>query len=371
MAFAGRLSPADERRLFEQGDVYRIGIDEARRAKREIRMAVLGAGGVAQAKYLPALAALASRWEPVKLAGALTLEREQAAKLEKVWALRVHDDLDRLLDAEAPDAAIVSASDSAHRELAEAALAAGLHVLVEKPLAPSAADAWAVLEAARRAQRLLVTVCNKRYSPPYRAAHEWVRDGLLGTLRLAGVKFVLGYDYVDLLASGTIHVLDLVRMFLGDVTEVRAVAARGPGSAAEHIAMTLRFDSGAVGSVLTTSGALSLHPWERLELFGDGAWLEVDDQARATLHAGEREPARSWAPVVPSTLVSDLEWGGYVPMLEDFLDAVRHGGGMTLAAPEDGVRAVELVEAIRASLAASGEPIEPALASSEGSAARC
>ena len=360
MAFAGQLSATDRHRIFGQGDVYRVGVDEWRREKRLLRVAVLGAGGVAQAKYLPALAALATRWEPVVLAGGLTRAAEQVEKLERIWGLRVHEDLDALIAHEAPDAAIVCASDAAHRELAEAALEAGLHVLVEKPLAPTAREAEAILAAAGRSDRLLATVCNKRYSPPYRAALGWILDGELGTPHLASAKFALGYDYVDLLSGGTIHMLDLMRMFLGDVAEVRAVAAATPARArAENLAITLRFASGAVSALVTSSTALSLHPWERLEIIGDSSWLEVEDQARATLHAREREPARTWAPVVPSTLASDLEWGGYVPMLEDFLDAVRSGEGMTLAEPEDGLRAVELVAAVRASAAADGEPVRP------------
>jgi predicted dehydrogenase len=350
LAFAGRLSAGDTRRLFETGDVYRVAPDEQRRAKRPVALAILGAGGVAQAKYLPAVALLAGRWEPVRVAGALTPEREQGEKIGRAFGVRAYARLDDLLAEEEPDAALVCASDAAHRELAEAALAAGLHVLVEKPLATSVADATAIVEAAERAGRIAMTVCNKRYSPPYRAAHGWLEEGRIGTPHLAAAKFTLGYSYVDLLRGGTIHMLDLLRFFLGDVAELSAIAAAGEGT---NLAITLAFDSGAVATLATSSTGLSLHPWERLEVFGDGAWLDVDDQARAQLHPAELAPAERFEPVVPSTLVSDLEWGGYVPMLEDFLDAVR-GGEMALARPWDGVRALELVAAIERSVAAGG-----------------
>lgn len=351
MAFAGRLSSEDRRRLFEAGDVYRVRMDEERAARAPVRVAILGGGGVAQAKYLPSLALLASRWEPVSVAGVLTPEEDQAAKITRAFGISTYQQLDDLLAEEQPDAAVVTASDGAHRELAEAALAAGLHVLVEKPMAPTAADARAIVDAAERAGRIAATVCNKRYSPPYRTAHEWLCDGQIGTPRLVTAKFTLGYGYVDLLRGGTIHMLDLLRFFLGDVYELAAAAGSGPGT---NLAIALTFKSGAVATLATSSTALSLHPWERLEIFGDGAWFEVDDQARATLHPSEFAPTQCYQPVVPSTLVSDLEWGGYVPMIEDFLDAVRIGAPM-LTTADDGARALDLVEVIEQSAAAGGE----------------
>src|SRR5207248_1481033 len=158
-------------------------------------------------------------------------------------------------------------------------------------------------------------------------------------------KFVLGYEYVDLLASGTVHVFDLARHFMGDVRRLSAVSAE---TAAANVVVTLEFTSGAVGSVVTSAAALSLHPWERVEIFGENAWLQVDDQSTLTLHAAEYEPAHVWSPVVPNTLLSAEEWGGYVGMLETFLAAVR--GGKTGFAPIDGYRALELVTATRLSL---------------------
>jgi predicted dehydrogenase len=144
-----------------------------------------------------------------------------------------------------------------------------------------------------------------------------------------------------------VHVLDLARFLMGDVRTVSAAAAAA-GTAGESFAVTLAFATGAVGTVVTSATALSLHPWERVEVFGDGAWLEVEDQSTLTLHPGEYEPARVWSPVVPSTLVSAEEWGGYVGLLEDFLAAVRAGAP---SGPRtwDGYRALELVEAVRRS----------------------
>src|SRR5262249_42044970 len=161
---------------------------------------------------------------------------------------------------------------------------------------------------------------------------------------LFSAKFVLGYEYVDLLPSGTIHVFDLARHFMGDVRRLSAVSAAGSAG----LLVTLEFASGAIGSVVTSAAALSLHPGGRAGICGDRAWLGVDGQSTRTLHAGEYEPAQVWSPVVPNTLLSAEEWGGYVGMLEAFLAGVR--GGMTEFDPLDGYRALELVVATRLSL---------------------
>jgi predicted dehydrogenase len=349
MSFYAHL---DRRAVFERGDVYRVAPDEERAARAPVRLAVLGAGGVAQAKYLPAIAQLRARWEPIELVALSTLDARQGEKLSRLWGAPAYADSLSLLRDHAPDAVVVTSSDDAHAELTLAALAAGAHVLVEKPIARSLAEAESMCRAAESAGRTLVTTCNKRYSPPYAEARRLLETGAVPSPRLLSAKFTLGYANVDLLASGTVHVFDLALHFLGQVRRLFAVAG---DARRQHAVVTLEFAGGEVGTIVTSAGALSLHPWERLEIFGDGAWLEVDDQSTLTLHSAEYEPARVWSPVVPNTLLSAEEWGGYVGMLEDFLASVRRGASTPAAF--DGYRALELVVATRLSLA-RGEVIE-------------
>jgi len=336
----------DRRAVFERGDVYRVAFDEERAARAPLRIAVLGAGGVAQSKYLPAIAQLRTRWEPVELVGVSTLDARSRDKLSAVWGVRAYADSTELLREHQPDAVLVTSSDEAHAELTLAAIEAGAHVLVEKPIAQSLHEARTMCRAAHAAGRILITTCNKRFSPPYAEAHRLLAAGVIPDPALFGAKFVLGYDDVDLLASGTVHVFDLARHFMGDVVRVSAVAA---ATSVTTIAVTLEFASGAVGSIVTSANALSLHPWERVEIFGAHAWLEVDDQSSLRVHTGEDEPAQVWSPVVPNTLLSGEEWGGYVGLLEAFLASVR--GEDARIACDDGYHALELVEATRLALA--------------------
>ena len=350
----------DRRALFERGDVYRVGFDSERVARAPVRIAVLGAGGVAQSKYLPAIAQLRSRWEPLELVGLSTLSTHDVDKLSSVWGAPVYTNSTWLLRELQPDAVIVTSSDDAHAELALAALEAEAHVLVEKPIATTLELAGTMCRSAEEAGLVLVTTCNKRFSPPYAEARRLLDDGAVPQPALFSGKFVLGYEYVDLLASGVVHVFDLARHFMGDVCRVSALAA---DATAANVVVMLEFANGAVGSLVTSAGALSLHPWERVEIFGDHAWLCVEDQATLTLHAAEYEPAHVWSPVVPNTLVSAEEWGGYVGLLDAFLAAVR--GDATDLAAVDGYRALELVVATRQSVAERASvalPLEPAAA---------
>lgn len=58
-------------------------------------------------------------------------------------------------------------------------------------------------------------------------------------------------------------------------------------------------------------------------MFGDGAWLQVEDSFEVRLYESEDGPAKSWRASVPNTLPYDEEFGGYVGEIENFLNAVR------------------------------------------------
>ena len=355
MSWSRKLSSDEEHRIFTLGDVYRIGFDELRQKKKPLRLAILGAGGVAQTKHLPAIIELIGRWEPISICGLSTHDLTQNKKLSSIWKLPVYSDSATLLREEAPDVVIVAAPDQAHHDLAIESLEAGADVMVEKPLAHDTISACSIIDRADTLGRLVVTMANKRYSPPYVAAKDWLKSGRIGEPRLLNAKFFLGYDYVNLLNQGTIHMLDLLLWFGGEVTDVRAVKA--VGTEKQHLVSTLRFRSGAIGALATSDGALSLHPWERLEVLGDGPWIEVNDQSDSILHPAEGQASEKWNPVIPNTLVSGAEWGGYVGAIEDWLDAVR-GAPLRSTTSRDGFRAIALAEAIKLSADKFGEPIQ-------------
>lgn len=364
------------RKALELGDVYGVAPDADRSTRRPLSIGFIGAGPVVQSKHWPAVKRLQTIWEPVSVTAFALRTAEQARKVESVFGGRWYPDYRRMIEKEKLDGVIVCSSDDSHREHTCACLEKGIPVLVEKPIARSLRDSLAMCTLADSKGVTLMTVANKRYSPPYRRAKKLVAEGPVTNPAMAVAKFNLGYDYVDLFESGTVHIFDMVRWLMGDVSSVRCVGLdryhrnrrRFP---VDNAVCQLEFVSGAVGAIYTSSTALSFKPWERVEIYGDHAWLDVDDQCRLTLHDSELDGSRVWAPVVPNTLMFDEEFGGFMGMIENFLQCIRGAEG-PLATGWDGHRAYEVLVASELSLARGGEvvqlPLDPAMADREAHA---
>jgi predicted dehydrogenase len=341
------------------GDVYGVRPDRARAGKRPLTVGVVGCGGVAQAKWLPAIRHLQTCSEPVSLAGLVDIDPAARAKVGRIYAAPAFATLGDLLAAGHPDLVLVLTADAAHGPVAREAIAAGIATLVEKPLTRSLSDALDLCRLAESRKVLLASVANKRFSPPYAMAKALIAAGRLRTApTLFSGKFMLGYPYVDLLEAGTIHLLDLALWFMGPVAAVSASGRAGPDGKLESAAATLSFASGAIGSIVTSRAAMSFKPWERVEIVGRHAMLAVEDQLELVLYDEETGPAKSWRPVVPNTLMLDESFGGYSGLLAHVLDAVR--GLVPLAATGgEGAAAVALVEAIHRAVA-TGVSVSPA-----------
>lgn len=333
------------RQALEQGDVYGLGRSEARAARPLVRLGFVGAGGVVQSKHLPALWRLRTQWEPVTVAALVEPNEAVGRKVADLYGCHWYADLPAMLAAESLDALVIATPDAQHYASALAGLEHNLHLLVEKPLTRSLVQAAHLCRLAAERGRVLVTVANKRYSPPYRRA-RLLLDGPVGTPAMFVGKFNLGYDYVELLESGTIHLFDLARFLMGPVAQLHAVGVdrfhrNRLGYPLDNVAATLEFTSGAVGSLTTSATALSFKPWERVEVYGNKRWLAVEDQYELILYDDEEGPAKHWRPALPNTLLFDEEFGGFTGMYENFLQAVR-GLEAPLATGWDGYHAYEL-----------------------------
>lgn len=348
-------------RMFDAADVYGVGVDEERAKKRLIRLAIMGVGGVAQSKHLPAIARLRTQWEPIEVVGYCTRNQRQTEKLRGLYGGAWYTDPVKMLDEQRPDGVIITSADDAHIEQARLCIERGIGVLVEKPLARSLTQAKALLEAADQRGCLTMTVANKRYAPPYRRARREIAEGCCKNPAMLSGKFNLGYDYVQLLEGGTVHLFDLCRYLMGDVSWIEAHAVDRYGLNRDGYPMdngvcTMGFSSGALGSLITSSSALSLKPWERVEVYARNSWLCVDDQWSLSIYDSEQGPEKKFQPVMPNTLMFDEEFGGFMPMIQDFADCLREGNA-PLSSGWDGYRAYELVCAFHIS-AHTGRRVE-------------
>lgn len=370
--FSNTFGHTPARKAFKEADVYAIGYDEERSQRQSIRLGFIGSGGVVQSKHLPALWRLRTLWEPVMVAALAEPDLRTGQKVAQLYNCRHYEDFNCMLDEEALDAVVVATPDDLHYECTLASLERGLHVMVEKPIARSLLHAREMCKLADEKELKLMTVANKRYSPPYRYARKFIEDGPVSDPALYVARFNLGYDYVWLLEQGTIHIFDMTCHLMGGV---RTVYAQGvnkyernrAGYWVDNIAMTLSFVSGAVGNIYTSATALSFKPWERVEVYGNKAWLTVDDQYELYLYDDEVGPAKHWKPAFPNTLMFDEEFAGFLGMYENFLQAIR-GTEKIIATGWDGYNAYELNVAAHLSMrrqAAVALPLDPAAADDE------
>jgi len=263
----------------------------ARPASRErLRVAVVGVGNFAQATHLPNLKRLAERFEIRTLVGRTGTAALAVAR--QYEAANVATDYAEVLRDPELDAVILCTRHHLHAAQAAAALRAGKHVFVEKPLAmereglAELRETVAALQAAGRCPALLPGF-NRRFSPyavrireriarranPVQAyyrmnagalpAHHWV-NGPEGGGRAVGEAC---------------HILDLFRYLVGAPLEGLSVAAL-PGGAYrpdENFTATLRYRDGSVCTLLYTALGPRELSKEQLELYADGAAYLLED----------------------------------------------------------------------------------------------
>ena len=134
-------------------------------ASARVRIGVVGCGMVAQAMHLQHLAQLRDRFELSSIAEPSRTVRDAIAARYAVP--RAYDDARALIDEGALDAILVAAPAATHADVVLAALDAGLHVFVEKPLCITLADADRIVEARDRAGKVVQVGYMKRFDPAF------------------------------------------------------------------------------------------------------------------------------------------------------------------------------------------------------------
>ncbi len=148
----------------------------------KLRLGVIGAGSWAIASHLPNFA---KRRDEVEFVAVARKEPERLAKIRDDWGFEVaSEDFHDVIDA-GIDICLVASPTAMHHEHAKAALEAGAHVLVEKPVTIEPAQAWDLVETADRLGRHLLVSFGWNYMPMVRKAKElMVRKGIGGIEQL-------------------------------------------------------------------------------------------------------------------------------------------------------------------------------------------
>ena len=150
-----------------------------RATKSEVRIGVLGTGAIAQIIHLPVLAELPG----ARVTAVCDRDYAKAKAIAtRMDVPRVYERDEELFASEDVDAIIICSPSHLHEPQAVAALGAGKHVLVERPLALDAEGAESVLEAAKRADRVVMVALNNRYRPDALGVKAFAANGELGDI---------------------------------------------------------------------------------------------------------------------------------------------------------------------------------------------
>ncbi len=178
-----------------------------------------------------------------------------------------------LLDQVRPQGAIVATPNVAHVPVALECLARGIPALVEKPVADTVAEARALADAVARTGVPVLVGHHRRHNPVNQRARALIEGGQLGRIvsATALATFLKPDPYFDAvwrrqtgggpILINLIHDIDMLRFLLGEVTEVQAMdshVVRG-FEVEDTAAAVLRFDSGALATVIVSDAATS--PW--------------------------------------------------------------------------------------------------------------
>jgi predicted dehydrogenase len=220
-----------------------------------------------------------------RVAGGFAPSADRRAGFTATWGWPAFDSLDALLAAPGLDLVLVLTPPRTHLPLAERALAAGKHLLVEKPVEWDAARAAALADAAARAGRRAGVVFQHRFRPAARRLKAALDDGALGRILSASASIrwwrddayfatpgrgMKARDGGGVLLTQAIHTLDLLLHLAGPVEHVMGMAATSPLRAIDTediAAAALRFANGALGAVDATTVARPGFA-ERIEIAG-------------------------------------------------------------------------------------------------------
>ena len=267
--------------------------------------------------------------------------RHEAIRLIK--NVRVYDDLELMLDGEAPDFVDIASPPALHGMAARTALSAGAHVLVEKPLSLSLAEFDEVAAAARARQRILMCVHNWKFAPAYSLARALVDEGRIGSVRSLSIERLRvepagkggpgtawrtsGASGGGILIDHGWHVFYLMQWLMGGALP-RAVAATlftNPEGVEETAEVQVSFDAGlrARANLSWRAGQRRTHA----TIVGTNGSLEIGSE-RLLLSEGQRPHQEFLVHDIPDDSYHSAWFSGVAAAFEK---AISEGPDSTIA----------------------------------------
>lgn len=266
------------------------------------------------------------------------------------------------------DAVVIAAPDQRHRELSCAFLEAGKHVLCEKPMALTRADAQAMIRAADASGRQLMVGQICRFTPAFEKAKALIENGTLGDVYFLESEYA--HDYMKLVDNwradplrhgvigGGCHAVDLLRWLAGEPREVFAYGTHRLLPQVPYDDATvavMRFDDQTMGKVFVSTGCKRDYTM-RTVIYGTRGTLICDNTSpvMTLFTAGADGMAHE-----PETIAVEVNNHNAAREFEAFADSILHGKPVLTDARE-GARTVAVCLAIIES-SKTGRPVRPDL----------
>jgi predicted dehydrogenase len=332
---------------------------------KRLRVGLIGAGTIAFSAHLPAIRKLRDELELVAVADIREDNAKRAAA--EFGAETYYTDYHDLLARGDLDFVDICTPEFLHAEQVEAAAAAGVNIVTEKPMSASVAEADRMIAAAQRAGVLLMVAHSRRFTGRYRQIREAIDRGDIGEVRYVRENERRPRSMYDNLHLGTgywtpesgrpwltmaqfsqgaaltnaVHETDLARWFVGQEPASVYAEARITEAGAEvpdMISYTVEFRNGAIAAAEIVNQLPRGYPYfHMMEVIGTGGRVRAQDPGMAPFTSADMQGLRQ--PVNFPTLLHVDQ--AYVNELAAFAHSVRTGDPLPIT-PQEARGAVEL-----------------------------
>ena len=255
---------------------------------------------------------------------------------------------------ESIDVIVLCTPNHTHRELAIAALENEKHVVIEKPIACTTAEADEIIATAKRIGRRVLVAENHRYRPHVMAIERIVRSGELGVIKLIRMNVLRPHQFAEnewradrdcmgggILIDAGIHwvnvLVTLGQSFPRSITAYEPPATNQRKSQEDSMVVTCQFENGAVGVLTYSWGVRGALPLSFFSVHGSDASVYSYNAGRFGLLKGG---------FIRPLFFPFRDWRGYEAMWKDFLRGFASGNlGQCLMTGEIGRRDLAFVEA--------------------------
>ena len=315
-----------------------------------LRYGIIGCGVIG-----PTHAEAVSGLADVELRAVCDVVPERAAKLAGRFGATAYHDFGEMLASERLDLVSICTPSGYHGAHACAAMRAGAHVIVEKPMEITRPAMDEMLRVQQLSGVQMAVISQHRFDPASVQVHDLARDGAFGRLVLgvAHVPWWRSQEYYDsgawrgtwaldgggVLMNQSIHSIDLLTWLIGQVKSVTAYTETlvHRMETEDVAAAVLRFANGALGTITATTGA---YPGvtTRVEIYGDGgsAVIEADSLAYLHLRRDDAEAAGPYGGALAQTSstgagqtasnAAAVANASHALQIADMVRAVREGG---------------------------------------------